>query len=98
MLAACSWTGPTARRGLEVELVDVRLGEEVRLAEQDVVAIELDLLESAGGEGRIASLEPPLGNSFGDLDGQIAEIRGVPEYDRLRDPLVDIRLVVIGQA
>jgi hypothetical protein len=58
-IAICLLTPAFAKGGREVseiELVDVVFGEGEGLAEKDVVAFDLDRLQAAGGERRIAGI------------------------------------------
>src|SRR5215831_16971838 len=82
----------------KVELIDVLLAEEERLAEEDVVALDLDRAEPAGLQPGVAALEDSVLEGPGGLDSQVAEVHRVPEDDAVGDPLVDIPLVVVGQA
>ena len=69
---------------LEIKLVDIVLGEEERLAEQDVVALDLDGAEPAGLQARVAGLQRSLLQGVGGLDRQVAEVHRASRGRRSR--------------
>src|SRR6187455_2747151 len=89
--------GPSTPRSSKIELVDVRLRELQRRPENDLAAANLDPAEAPAVHGRGAAREGPPRELRAGVDGEIAEVGGVPEHDRLYHAGVHIVLVQVGQ-
>src|SRR5207245_6741364 len=81
----------------EVEAVDVRLVEDERRAQHDLVALHLDAAEAARGQLAVAGPEPSRGRGARGVHGEVAEVDRVPQHDALGNAGVDVRLAHVGQ-
>ncbi len=81
---------------LEVEVVDVVLGEDEDVAEHDLAIDDFAIAEAAGLEGGVARLVLAGRNRFSCEDGEIAKVLGVPEDDRFHGAVHDVLFHIIG--
>src|SRR5690606_22771858 len=80
----------------EVELGDVFLGEDEGWAEEDFVAVDLDIAEASRLEGGVAGLEGAFGEGLGGVDGEVAEVDGVPEGELADGAVLDVLAHALG--
>src|SRR6516165_3374126 len=66
---------------LEIEPIDILLGEQERLPEQDVVALDLDRAEPAGLELGVTAFQSAFLERAGGVNRQVAEVHRVPQDD-----------------
>src|SRR5712691_10071298 len=68
----------------EVELIDVLLCEGERLAEQDIIVVDLKLAKPASCHCRVTGLEVAVVERLRGIHSEIAEIHRVPKDHRRR--------------
>src|SRR6478752_4263415 len=78
---------------LEIELVNIRLGEHRRRAEDDFRTPDLNLAEAPGVNRRGAWRNAVLREQRTRQHSEIPEVPRVPQHHRLHPSVVDVRLV-----
>src|SRR5207249_5197775 len=69
------WGRPPCR--LKIKLINVRFVKDERLAQQDVVALNLEVAQRAGFERLVARLERAFGQGISSLHRQPAQVFGL---------------------
>src|SRR5689334_24593242 len=85
---------------LEVEIVDIRLVEYGRLAEQDRAVLGDGVAAQLARGEAVAGVALDLAARYGveGVDGEVAEVAGVPQLEGGTGPALDVGPHLVGRA
>ena len=74
------------------------LSEDEGLSEKHVIAFDFERSKAPRFQRCCTGFEGAIGKGFRSIDGQVAEVFGVPQDNARGDAIVHVALVLVGQA